>query len=594
MAIRHPSIVSFVAAVVLFGTIMGCKRPDPDEVGKKILHMPLRSKVSSMDPIRGGTSYSSLAQSVVYEALFEYDFLSRPLRLIPRLLVAMPTIDPSKTKYEFTLKRGIYFQDDPCFPSGKGREIKSHDVFYSMKRMADRSNSPKGWWIYNDRIVGFDEFRAKQDERPVGAPFDADATVQGLEIIDDYRFRIHLKQPFPQFTYILAMQYTAVVPREAVEYYKEEFDSHPVGTGPFRLVKWIRGSKLIFEKNPTFREEYFPSPPPGGVGAVNPSLYEAAGKRIPFLDGIVMHVYEQDQPMWLKFRVKDLDYSQVPAEYFDSVYHSDGTLRPHLVDEGIQNYNLELIDFIYRGFNMEDPIWGGFGTGKWLRQAVSLATDIGEINDAFYNNTCVVYDGPIPPGLDGYKKGVLSPYRGPQIEKAKALLAKAGYPDGQGLPPLVFETSRGGNSQEQGDMLARQLKAVGIDLVPNYNSFPELDRKLKRKKAQFFSLAWGTDYPDAENNLALFYGPNEAPGSNNFNYKNPEYDALYEKIRTMEPSDERTAIYERMRDMVIEDVPAYGSMARVRYYVWNARLKNMFPEETWYGWHKYLDVEVAP
>lgn len=307
-----------------------------------------------------------------------------------------------------------------------------------------------------------------------------------------------------------------------------------------------------------------------------------------------MYVYEQDQPMWLKFRAKDLDYSQVPAEYFDSIYCPNGNLRSQLSADGIQNYNLELIDFIYRGFNMEDPIWGGFGNGKLLRQAVSLATDINEINDAFYNNTCVVYDGPIPPGLDGYKKGILSPYRGPQIDKAKALLVKAGYPNGKGLPPLVFETSRGGNSQEQGDMLARQLKAIGVELLPNYNSFPELDRKLKRKKAQFFSLAWGTDYPDAENNLALFYGPNEAPGSNNFNYKNPAYDALYEKIRTMDPSAERTAIYEKMRDMVIEDVPAYGSMARIRYYVWNSRLKNMFPEETWYGWHKYLDVEVEP
>ncbi|MEM9492151.1 MAG: ABC transporter substrate-binding protein, partial [Myxococcota bacterium] len=106
-------------------------------------------------------------------------------------------------------------------------------------------------------------------------------------------------------------------------------------------------------------------------------------------------------------------------------------------------------------------------------------------------------------------------------------------------------------------------------------------------------LAWGADYPDAENFLQLFYGPNKSPGTNKFNYNNPAYDALYDQIRSMEPGPERTAIYKQMRDILIEDVPAIGSMGRTRFYLWNPRLKNVMPAEVWYRWLKYLDVEPS-
>ena len=142
------------------------------------------------------------------------------------------------------------------------------------------------------------------------------------------------------------------------------------------------------------------------------------------------------------------------------------------------------------------------------------------------------------------------------------------------------------------DMVGRQLRRAGIRMEPNFNSFPELSEKLNRGKAQMFGLAWGSDYPDAENNLALFYGPNSAGGMNNWNYKNPEYDRLYETIRTMQPGPERTAFYEQMRDILIEDCPAIGSMARTRYFVWNPQLDPMKPSETWYTWLKYLNVEA--
>ena len=140
-------------------------------------------------------------------------------------------------------------------------------------------------------------------------------------------------------------------------------------------------------------------------------------------------------------------------------------------------------------------------------------------------------------------------------------------------------------------MLTRQLSDLGITVKAHLLDFSQLIQKVNNRSAQFFSFAWASDYPDGENNLAIFYGPNASPGSNHFNYSNPEYDALYEQIVAMPPGEERTAIYERMQAILMEDCPYAGSMARTRYYIVTPQLKNFKPVETFSNWFKYLDVE---
>jgi ABC-type transport system substrate-binding protein len=254
-----------------------------------------------------------------------------------------------------------------------------------------------------------------------------------------------------------------------------------------------------------------------------------------------------------------------------------------------------LLDFIFYGFNMEDPLLGGYtDEKKYLRQAISLAMDWDERNDAIYNNICLIYDGMIPPGLEGHPEDGRAPnsYRGPDLQRARELLAKAGYPDGKGLPVIDYYSSLEGPGKENAEITARQLAKIGIKLNPRLDVFSAFIESVNNRKAPFFSFAWGSDYPDGENNLALFYGPNESPGANHFNYQNAEFDKLYEQIRSMPPSPERTAIYERMRDMVIEDTPFVGSMARTRYYLGQPWLKNFHPTEDFMNWTKYLVIET--
>jgi oligopeptide transport system substrate-binding protein len=568
---------------------------------EKVLNLPMRTTgPGSMDPVRGSTVYDNRACSMTYETLVQYKYLARPSALEPLLLVEMPQISEDGLTYSFKLRDDVVFEDDECFATeenaeGKGRKMVTDDVFYSWKRMADTDNDPKSWWLLEDTILGFDDYRTKQNE---AEKFDYDVRVPGLVKVSDTEFKVILSKPVYRFMWVLAMFQVSVVPREAVEHYGSRFGRHPVGTGPYTMDEddWVINKSMVFERSPSFRKEFYPTE--HMPEDVEHGLADAAGKQLPFCDVVNFHMTSQDQTMWLNFRSAKLDYTQVPAENYSEVFHKRSKkLRKSYGEEGIRAVAVPLLDFIFRGINMEDDLLGGYTPErKALRQAISLAVDLEEFNDTFYNSTNIVYDGMIPPALDGHPdpddESVVS-YMGPDIERAKELMVKAGYPNGDGLPVIDYYVSQAGNSAEQSELMKRQLERIGIRLNVRLVTFAQLISATNTKKAPIFSFAWSSDYPDGENNLALFYGPNESPGSNHYNYKNAAYDKLYEQIKVMGPSPERTAIYNKMRNMVVEDVPYVGAMARTRNYLINPWLKNFKPSEDFYNWPKYLDLDES-
>lgn len=588
------TVFAFLALVVGGASLQSCK--PKQYVGKRALHLPVQADVGTLDPMLSDSFYDSWGSAVVTETLLEYHYLKRPLQLQPLLLKEMPKVSKDGLTYSFTLKKGIFFHDNVCFPGGKGRELVSKDVLYSIKRMANRAHkpAPRGWWVYEGRIVGLDAFRKEQYERvsKKGQSFNVDAPVKGLVILDKYRFQIKLKKPFPQLLYLLAFQKTAIVPREAVEYYSKNnrggFGQHPVGTGPFIFSKWRKGVRITYKRNPRYRHSVYPKT---GFSQTDKRAgrHVDAGKALPFADILVVHIFQKYQPSWLKFRVGDLHFVTVGSEYWDLVYTKELKLRKEFSSQKISNHFVKLMDFIYTGFNFKDPLVGGYSKrAKYLRKALRYAYDIDEINRRFYNGRVTTYTGAIPPGLEGHDS------RSPKsnLKLARMYLAKAGYPNGQGLPVLKISTSYNGQSKEREDVLKRQFARVGIRIRFDLSTFPQLSRKLRSGHIQMFSLAWGSDYPDAENNLMLFYGPNAAPGPNSWNFNHPEFNKLYETIRVMSPSPERTAIYKKMNNILIDQVAFLGSMARTRYYLQNPKLKNFRPDETLGTFWKYLKVPV--
>ncbi len=568
----------------------------------KVIQLPIRTDgPKSLDPVRGSTVYDNVACSQFYETLLEYKYLIRPeiikspgQVLEPLLLAEMPTISADGLAFHCKLRPDVRFADDPCFTGGKGRPVRSSDIFFSWKRQADDSNQPKAWWLFENQIAGFDDYRNAQNAAAAkGGKFDYDAPVSGLKTINDQEFEVVLTRPIQQFIYKLAMFQTAAVAREAVLKYGVDLGKHPVGTGPFILDLWEPGKSLSLKRSPTYHADVYPTECDEALKAEG--FGKPAGTRLPIADRIEFTMFVEDSPMWLKFLEGRIGYTEVPSENFGDAFNKrTRRLQPKYRNDGIIAHSKLLLDFIFDGFNMEDSLVGGYTPEKRaLRQAISLALDYEEINQSFYNGICVVYDGPIPPGLDGYPKDGKAPhsYRGPDLDRARALLAKAGFPEGRGLPPIDYYTSRGGNSQEQSEMRKRQLASVGVRLNVLLVDFSELIERVNRKSCPTFSFAWASDYPDGENNLALFYGPNEAPGSNSFNYKRADYDALYLQAQVIPPGPERTALYERMRDMIIEDVPFTGSMDRTRFYLVNPWLKNLKPTEDFWTWYRYLDVD---
>ncbi len=558
----------------------------------KVVQLPIRTDgPKSLDPVKGSTTYDNMACVQFYETLLVNKYTD-PTAMEPLLLAEMPTSEDGGMTWHFKLKEGVRFQDSECFPGGKGRLLRSDDVFYSLKRLADEKYELENWWLLKETILGFDEYK---DAQNAAANFDYDAPVEGFHKISDTEFEIKLKQPVYRFLYILGMFQTSIVPREAVEMYGDNFGFKPVGTGPFILDSWVPKQSLTANRNPNYHQVFYPERDEWSREDRRNRLHRAAGKQVPFVDRLEFTMFPEDQPMWLQFSLGQLGYSQVPEDYFLEAFDKASLeLKEDYLRRGIRAQSNMLLDFIFRGFNMEDSLVGGYSEEKKaLRQAISLAIDLEEINQTFYNGRTIVYDGPIPPGLRGYPENGRSDaaYRGPNIALAKQKLEAAGYPNGQGLPAIRFYTSQSTINVEMAEMVKRQLARINVQFEPIFTDFSSLIEAINKKKAPMFGFAWASDYPDGENNLALFYGPNESPGSNHFNYKRDDFDAMYEQILTMEPSPERDAIYAKMRDMVLEDVPYVGSQARQRFYVINPWLLNCKPTERFYSWFKFLDVD---
>ncbi len=560
--------------------VVGCSRQQ--NFDEKVLNLVTPQKVKGYDPIYSSDMYSNNEVGKVYEGLLEFHYLKRPYELVPNLAESMPTVSADGLTYTFKLKKGVLFQDDECFPGGKGRELKSDDVLYSLRRLADPKLQSTGWWLVDGKIAGLNQWREKHAQ--TGKPDYAEA-IEGLKKVDDYTLQFKLVKPFPQFLYALAMPFTFIVPREAVEKYGAEFQNQPVGTGPFTLDYFDDSNKITYHRNKTFREKLYPSE--GEVTDEAAGLLADAGKRLPLVDKIVVHVQVESQPQWLEFQKGNTDMIN-PRDNFEQAVK--GTeLLPAFADKGVKLSMNPMLDVTYIGFNNSDPL---FKDNLKLRRALSLAYDRNESNKLFYQNTAVPAQSPVPPGVAGYKKDFQNPWVKRDVELAKKLLAEAGYPGGKGLPVLKYETVSSTIARQMGEFFVKQMADIGVKAQIVTNTWPELINKSNKKNAQLIAMAWGADYPDAENFLGLLYGPNEAPGSNHSNFKNPEYDRLFAQASVMQDSPERTALYEKLMEMAAEQVPWIYGVHRASIFLIHGWVKNYKYIEFDHLRSQYLNVDL--
>src|SRR5688572_27587444 len=433
--------------------------------------MAFRTAETGFDPQRIDDRYSVGICENLFEPLLTYDYLARPVKLVPLTAEAIPEPEEGGTRYTFRIRPGILFADDPVF-KGARRELVARDVEYAIKRFRDPKNRSPYEWLFENKVVGLDELaeRAKKEGR-----FDYEAKVAGLEVRGKYIISFKLKEPDYNFLYTLAMPNVVPVAREVIEAYASDTHAHPVGTGPFILKEWVRRSKIVLERNPNHRgyelDTRYADPRDEWDRRVIESLH---GKRLPALDRVEIYPIEDEQPRYLAFLNKEHDIlDETPVSYIHQVLPA-GKLAPSLAKQGIQVFKELQPEFTYDAFNVEDPVIGGYSPDRVaLRRALIHAHDRNQEISILRKGQALPAQSPVPPGVVGYDPGFQSPALEPDSAKAKALLDMFGYidrdgdgwrdqPDGKSLV-LQYKYNLGGQEARQlAELWSKSMSGVGI------------------------------------------------------------------------------------------------------------------------------------
>lgn len=512
------------------------------------------------------------------------------------------------------------------------RELVAADYVYEIKRLADPAVNSPIYSLMSDHIVGFTEFSEKVSvaRKALHEEFGEDAFLDlgsielaGVEVIDDHSYSITLSGRYPQFRFWLAMPFFAPMPVEALRFYQQPelrarditIDTYPVGTGPYMLTVNDPNQRMVLKANPHFRGE--PYPRRGEPGDRAAGLLEDAGASMPFIAKAVYSLERESIPYWNKFMQGYYDDSGVSAESFDQAINLSGgqpRLTRQMRDRGITLQTTVAPSVFYTGFNMLDEVVGGTSPeARKLRRAISISIRYEDYIGIFLNGRGIPAQGPIPPPVFGHLSGRagLNQYvfewhdgkaeRRP-LEEARKLLAEAGYPNGidpDTGEPLTLYLDTTGTSPGAAATLAwyrNQLSQINIQLIIRSTTFNRLQQKMASGNLQLFSLGWNADYPDPENFLFLLYGPNAKAthgGVNVANYTNPEFDALFEKMRDMQNSPERAAIIERMVEILRRDAPWVWGFYPKSYTLSHAWLRNYQPNMMANNELKYLRLEPA-
>jgi ABC-type transport system substrate-binding protein len=550
---------------------------------------------TTFDPVQSGTIYSNEIVTAVYDTLYEYKYLKTPFELEPNLAAAMPSISKDGLTYTIKIKPGVHFIDDPAFPNGKGREVLASDFVYSIERHFDPANRSQGAWLWSGKIVGLDQWKKN------GA--DYRQPVAGLKALDKYTIQIRLTKPYPQLSYSLAMGFSALVPKEVVDKYGREFGLHPVGSGPFKLISH-NTTQTVLVKNPSYRHEVFHLNEAGYDPKVQGFTGIAAldGKTLPIVDRVEVNWFEQLSARWNSFSKEDEIVNTVlQNEQLDAVLSSKHpvTLKPEYAAKYHVRVQTEM-GMVYNLFNFDDDYFARTddpktnAQNKALRCAIVKSFSWPQRIERFYLGLGKAYPGFIVPGTEGYDPNANRASITQDIAGAKQLLKENGW-NARNLPVLYYPAVSTVRYKQFFEQFRGNLMKIGYPKnkikFKAYAAFGDFNRDIKNSKTQLIPMGWFLDYPDAENTLQLFYGPNRSPGANTANYNNPEYNALFAKSSVMQPGPERTAIYKKLNRILIDDCAGIGSFSRTRVRLWHKNVV-MWPQKDFLGnFFKYVDVK---
>ena len=586
--------ISLLLALLILG---GCGEPPATHSGRpaKIYKHAMDGAPGSLDPAQSTSLYANFIVVNLYDTLYRYKYLARPYQLKPNLAAAMPEISDDGLQVTIRITEGVYFMDDPAFKGGKGREVKAQDFVYSLKRHFDPDTRAQGAWLWQNRIEGLDRWKEEGS--------DYDRQVTGLRAPDDYTVQITLTQPFPQLIHTLTLAYAAIVPREAVEKYGQILSSHPVGSGPFRLVS-RDSARAVLTRNPDFRQEPF-SLVDEGFDPINQAglgLHVLQNRSPPFVDQLEIEFITEDASRWNAFSAGELHFIKVPVSQFDSVLsqRKPPTLSPQY--DGMYHFEASPESgLIYTNFNMADERLGYHPNpdqnrrNHALRCAMVKAFDWKKRNEIFFYNIGRVFPGAITPFVPEYDPDGDTSYIKRDLQGARELLQSNGW-NADTLPTLEYGFPNSVTERQIFEQFRNLMMDAGFPsskIRPMiFATFGDYQRAYSQGKITLINYSWTMDFPDTENLMQLYYGPNAAPGSNSASYNNPDYNRLYDITAAMSESPERTQIYREMNQMLIDDCVSITGIARTLLFLWDKSVI-MKPDRSFLGGHFMRFVDLA-
>jgi len=534
----------------------------------KVLRVAIPIAETGFDPQAAQDLYSATIMSAIFDPLYEYDYLARPNRIVPRTAEALPEISADGLTWKIRIRKGIYFANDPAF-KGVKRELTAHDYVYSLKRLVDPKMRSPNVFILRGKLAGLSEAVAK-----AGAKLDYNAEIEGLRALDRYTLQLKFADTDYTFLPALTATQTAAVAREVIDAYGDASGwvmANPVGTGAFQLKEWRRGQKIVLDANPNYREEFFPALPATPDADARAAFSAMKGKRLPQVGRVEVSVLEESNPRLLAFNSRALDMVDVPRDLVSRALDDKNRLLPAYASEGVTLQRVSeagLAFFAY--FNMNDPVVGGYAPERIaLRRAVLMGYNVADMIKVGLQGQGTIANQPIPPEVPGHVAGIRSstPYD-PAL--ARTLLDKFGYKDRDGdgfreLPdgkPLTLSMGSAptGENRIRDELWLKNMRDIGIRIEYLHQKWPDLLKMSRAGQLQMWQVGWSAT--SADSFMELAYGPNGGESNLSF-FKNAEYDDLFRQSRKAKTDAERDKLYSRMTEIVAAYAPMGGGIYRI-------------------------------
>ncbi|MDC8770060.1 ABC transporter substrate-binding protein [Paucibacter sp. hw8] len=577
--------------------------PDVTPPPAKALRYAFPIAETGFDPSQLSDIYSRTVTAGIFEALYRYDHLARPVQIKPLVAAALPEMSEDFRSFTIKIQPGIYFADDAAF-KGKKRELTAQDFVYSFKRFADPALKSPGWSSLEEAdLVGLTALRKQALDGK--KPFDYDKEIEGLRALDRYTLQFKTVKPRPRLieTILTGSDLYGALAREVVEHYGDKVGEHPVGTGPFKLGEWRRSSRIVLEKNPDYRERFYDAEASPGDAEGLAMQEKFKGRRIPMLDRVEIAIIEEVQPRWLSFLNGEKDFlERVPAEFISQAM-PNGKVAPNLAKKGVQGFRIVGPDVGLTTFNMDDPIVGGMEPAKIaLRRAISLAIDVPREINLVRRGQAVQAQSPIVPHTTGYSADYKSETGDYDPARAKALLDLYGYVDADGdgwrdlpdgSPLLLIRNTQPDNASRQLDELwQKNLSAIGIKTQFKTAKWPENLKSARGGKFMIWGVASAASQPDAQSALQRLYGP-ATGGQNLARFKLAEFDKLYDQMAAMADGPEREALLLKAKRISTAYMPYKQHTHRILTDMAQASVQGYRRPLFWQDWWQYVDIDES-